>query len=102
MLSAAPSADPEATFAALMEKYVRQLLVSEPSATGGSGGEVHIQLADALLPDTSLSLTRVSGGWQLQANSGNAASREALQRYAPSLVQRFARLSLGTLEITLN
>ncbi len=95
---AAPAADPEAAFAALVERHIRELLVSE-SGAAGAGGEVRIRLSEAALPDTALSLSRVAGGWQLRADCGNAASRQALQRYAPSLVARFAARALGELQV---
>lgn len=95
---AAPAADPEAAFAELVERHIRELLVSE-SGTAGAGGEVRIRLSEAALPDTALSLSRVAGGWQLRADCGSAASRQALQRYAPSLVARFAARALGELQV---
>jgi hypothetical protein len=88
----------EPTFAELVEKHVRRALAS---ADDGPGGEIQIELSDAALPGTALSLRRTSEGWQLLAISGNKRSREMLARFAPALVARFAECSLGRLQVSL-
>ena len=95
-VAAAP--DPDLTFAELLERHVRRTLATNSTARPG-GDEIRIELTDAVLPDTALSLRRNSRGWSLLAVTGNRDSLERLDRFAPALVQRFAAASLGDLEI---
>lgn len=89
---------PDLTFAELVEKHVRRALAS--ATDDGAGGEMQIELSDAVLPGTALSLRRTPQGWQLLATSGNKQSRETFVRFAPALVARFAQCSLGRLQIS--
>ena len=97
----AAAAAPDPTFAELLVKHIRRALVSADAADD-SGGEVRLEMSDAVLPGTVLSLRRTEEGWQLHAVTANAASRETLTRFAPTLVERFARGSLGQLRISLD
>jgi len=92
------AAAPDMTLAELVEKHIRRMLASKPTA-GAPGGEVRIELSDVVLPETALSLRRTADGWQLVASSQNRNSREALTRFAPALVARFAQSSLGRLQV---
>jgi len=96
----AAAAAPDPTFAELMVKHIRRALVSADAADD-SGGEIHLEMSDAVLPGTVLSLRRTDDGWQLHAVTANAESRETLTRFAPTLVERFAQGSLGQLRISL-
>jgi hypothetical protein len=94
----AAAADPEPTFAELIERHVRRTLATR--ATGRhESDEVRLELTDAVLPDTSLSLRRSSAGWQLTAVTGDRGSLERLEQFTPALVERFANASLGSLEV---
>ena len=94
----AATADPEPTFAELIERHVRRTLATQ--ATGqGTSDEVRLELTDAVLPETQLSLKRSPAGWQLLAVTGHRDSLERLEEFAPALVKRFANASLGALEV---
>ena len=84
----------------LIEKHVRQLLVSD-SARSGAGREVRVmlRLADSMLPGTDLMLTRGDAGWELRAEANSAAALDALHDCAPALVERFAAGGLGKLSV---
>jgi hypothetical protein len=97
----AAAAAPDPTFAELMVKHIRRALVSADAADD-SGGEVSLEMSDAVLPGTVLSLRRTEEGWQLHAVTANAESRQTLTRFAPTLVERFAQGSLGQLRISLD
>lgn len=96
----APAA-PDPTFAELMVKHIRRALISA-DATEDSGGEIRLEMSDSVLPSTVLSLRRTGDGWQLHAVTANPESRQALTRFAPTLVARFAQSSLGELRISLD
>jgi len=97
----AAAATPDPTFAELMVKHIRRALVSSDAAAD-SGGEIRLEMSDAVLPGTVLSLRRTEEGWQLHAVTANAESRQTLTRFAPTLVERFAQGSLGQLRISLD
>lgn len=97
----AAAAAPDPTFAELMVKHIRRALVSAEAADD-SGGEVRLEMSDAVLPGTVLSLRRTEEGWQLHAVTANPESRRTLSRFAPALVERFAQGSLGQLRISLD
>jgi len=99
--SPAAAAAPDPTFAELMVKHIRRALVSA-DASDDSGGEIHLEMSDTVLPSTTLSLKRTEEGWQLHAVTANPESRETLARFAPTLVARFAESALGRLQISLD
>jgi hypothetical protein len=96
----ATASAPDLTFAELVEKHVRRVLASE-RASSTSGGEMCIELTDAVLPGMALSLRRTTAGWQLVASGKNPQARDTLQEFAPALVARFERCALGRLDISL-
>lgn len=93
------SAAPQATLADLIEKHVRQLLVSRPEPGAVATGQMRLTLSDDLLPDTELWLSQEAGGWHLRAETGNAESHASLKANAQSLVERFADTRLGYIEV---
>ena len=96
--AAGAAAEADGSLAELFERHVRRALLavgSDPS----SGEEIRIELSDAVLPGTALSLRRATGGWQLLVSGDNRQSLERIARHGPSLVKRFASASLGSLEI---
>lgn len=97
---AAPAGAPEPSIAELIEKHVRRALASV-DARSSTNGEVRIELSDAVFPGTALSLQRTAEGWQLTATADNRQSLDKLNDFAPALVERFARASLGHLRVSL-
>jgi hypothetical protein len=97
---AAPAGAPEPSIAELIEKHVRRALASV-EARSSTNGEVRIELSDAVFPGTALSLQRTAEGWQLTATADNRQSLDKLNHFAPALVERFARASLGHLRVSL-
>jgi hypothetical protein len=97
---AAAAGSPDPSIAELIEKHVRRALASV-EARSSTDGEVRIELSDAVFPGTALSLKRTSEGWQLTATADNRQSLDKLNHFAPSLVERFARASLGHLRVCL-
>lgn len=84
----------------LIEKHLRQLLVSESARTGeGREARVMLRLSDATLPGTDLMLTRGEAGWELRAEVASTTARDALHECAPDLIERFAAGGLGKLSI---
>jgi hypothetical protein len=98
MQAAAAAADPEPTFAELVERHVRRMLAAQATSRQDSD-EVRLELTDAVLPQTELSLRRSPDGWQLLAVTGDRGSLERLEEFAPALVRRFASASLGSIEV---
>ena len=89
----------DATLAQLLEQHIRSLMVAQASDSSGSQ-TVRLELSNAVLPETILSLRRNSNGlWHLTASSRSRVSLELLGRNAPELVDRFAQASLGSLEV---
>jgi hypothetical protein len=98
--ASAPTA-PDLSIAELIEKHVRRALASQEARRTSAGGEVRLELSDAVLPGAALSLRRTADGWQLSATADNKQSLERLNEFAPALVRRFAQASLGRLEISI-
>ena len=96
--TAAAVADPGPSIAELIERHVRRTLAAR-STGAGSTEEVHLELTDAVLPETQLSLKRGPSGWQLLAVTGRRSSLERLEEFAPQLIKRFAHACLGCLEV---
>jgi hypothetical protein len=98
MQAPAATADPEPTFAELVERHVRRSLATRATSRQESD-EVRLEMTDAVLPETQLSLRRSPDGWHLLAVTGDRGSLERLEQFAPALVKRFANASLGSLEV---
>jgi hypothetical protein len=92
---------PDPSIAELIEKHVRRALASL-EARSSTDGEVRIEFSDAVFPGTALSLKRTSEGWHLNATADNRQSLDKLNQFAPALVERFARASLGQLRVSLD
>jgi hypothetical protein len=95
----ASPAPPAAGLADLIEKHVRQLLVSESARSGGADARILLRLADSVLPGTDLTLTRGANGWELRADVMTASARDALERCAPDLAKRFGESGLGEIQL---
>ncbi|WP_222564092.1 hypothetical protein [Novilysobacter antarcticus] len=85
-------------FAELLERHVRQLAVSEGSASTDDG-HVLLRLADSTLAGTDLLLSRTSDGWLLRADVRSRDSFDAIQQAGSELSDRFAQRGLGALTI---
>ncbi|QOY63536.1 hypothetical protein INQ40_04680 [Lysobacter sp. H21R4] len=85
-------------FAELLERHVRQLAVSEGSASS-EDGQVLLRMADTTLAGTDLLLSRTSDGWLLRADVRSRDSFDAIQQAGSQLSERFAQRGLGALTI---
>ncbi len=84
--------------AELIEKHLRQLLVSDSArSAGGRDAQVMLRLSDSVLPGTDLLLTRGVSGWELRAEVASASASETLRECMPDLIKRFEAGGLGTL-----
>lgn len=95
--AAAPPA-PAPALAELIERHVRQLLVSE-TATSARGGDVLLRMSDAALPGTDIWLRRTERGWKVRADVRSRDSYDAIVAGRERLVKRFAERGLGELDI---
>ena len=86
----------------LMEKHVKQLLVSESSSRRDDKLSVMLNMTDAVLPGTQLTLTQTDAGWRLDSQSTSTASYRAIRDLAPELQARFAERGLGELTLDVN
>jgi hypothetical protein len=97
--AAAAPGGPDPAIAELIERHIRRALASvDPES---QDGEIRIELSDAVFPGTALSLKRTADGWQLTATADNRQSLDELNQFAPDLVERFEKASLGRLHVTL-
>ena len=97
--AAAAPGGPDPAIAELIERHIRRALASvDPES---QDGEIRIELSDAVFPGTALSLKRTADGWQLTATADNRQSLDELNQFAPDLVERFEKASLGRLQVTL-
>lgn len=88
-----------AAVAQLLEKHVRQLLVSETRSARGDTPEVMLNLTDAVLPGTKITLSQTEAGWKLASSSTSTSSYRAIQELGPALQERFAARGLGELDL---
>jgi hypothetical protein len=88
-----------AAVAQLLEKHVRQLLVSETRSARGDTPEVMLNLTDAVLPGTKITLSQTEAGWKLASSSTSTSSYRAIQELGPALKERFAARGLGDLDL---
>lgn len=96
--NATSQANPTA-FAELIERHVRQLLVSQGGLDSRGEGQVMLRMSDATLPGTDLMLTRTADGWTLRADVRSRDSYDAIRRAMPELTRRFAERHLGALTV---
>lgn len=98
--AAAASANLAPALAELVQKHVRQMLVSDPrGGRGGRSREVLLRMQNDVLPGTDLWLTQTENGWQLRADVRSRDAYDTLLANQEELVQRFAEGSLGKLTI---
>lgn len=92
----APSFHP-AVFAQLLEKHVRQLLVSSPDT--GQPTQVMLSFSDEALPGTQITLAQTEKGWALKSQTSSDNAYRTMQSLAPQLKERFAQRGLGQLQL---
>lgn len=97
--AAAAPGGPDPAIAELIERHIRRALASVDAES--QDGEIRIELSDAVFPGTALTLKRTADGWQLNATADNRQSLDELNHFAPDLVERFEKASLGRLHVTL-
>jgi hypothetical protein len=97
--AAAAPGGPDPAIAELIERHIRRALASVDAES--QDGEIRIELSDAVFPGTALTLKRTADGWQLTATADNRQSLDELNHFAPDLVERFEKASLGRLHVTL-
>lgn len=85
--------------AELVQKHIRQMLVSDPRSSRGRSREVLLRMQNDVLPGTDLWLTQTDGGWQLRADVRSRDAYDTLLANQDELVQRFADSALGKLSI---
>jgi hypothetical protein len=97
--AAAASTSLAPALAELVQKHVRQMLVSDPRSGRGGSREVLLRMQNDVLPGTDLWLTQTENGWQLRADVRSRDAYDTLLANQDELVQRFADGALGKLTI---
>lgn len=97
--TAAASGNVAPALAELVQKHVRQMLVSDPRSSRGRSREVLLRMQNDVLPGTDLWLTQTSDGWQLRADVRSRDAYDTLLANQDDLIQRFADGALGKLSI---
>lgn len=85
--------------AELLEKHVKQMLVSDSRGTRLRSREVLLRMQSDILPGTDLWLTQTRNGWQLRADVRSRDAYDTLLANQDELIQRFADSALGELSI---
>jgi hypothetical protein len=83
----------------LLQKHVRQMLVTDPRSARGRPREVLLRMQNDALPGTDLWLTRTDDGWRLRADVSSRDAYDTLLEFQDELVKRFAESRLGELSI---
>lgn len=96
---AATAGNTAPTIAALLEKHVKQMLVSDPRSLRGQSREVLLRMQSDVLPGTDLWLSQTRNGWQLRADVRSRDAYDTLLANQDELIQRFADGALGELTI---
>lgn len=83
----------------LIQKHVRQMLVTDPRSARGRSREVLLRMHNDAMPGTDLWLTRTDDGWRLRAEVSSRDAYDLLLEHQGDLVRRFADSHLGELSI---
>lgn len=94
-----PAAVNNAALIDLIEKHVRQLMISEGGLSYRPTSKIILRLTKHTLAETDLHLSRTDSGWRLQANARSADAFRAIEEFTPDLAERFVDQSLGTIEV---
>lgn len=97
--AAATAGNTAPALAALLEKHVKQMLVSDPRSLRGQSREVLLRMQSDVLPGTDLWLSQTRNGWQLRADVRSRDAYDTLLANQEELIQRFADGALGELTI---
>ena len=87
-----------ASFAALLERHVRAMLVSS-EGLDRCGAQMLLRLDGDELGGTDLLLTRTGEGWLLEATARNQSVLDAIRDTAGELEESFDTHNLGTLAV---
>ncbi|MET0225749.1 MAG: hypothetical protein ABW187_04840 [Dokdonella sp.] len=85
--------------AELIQKHVKQMLVSETRGGGARSRELLLRMQSDVLPGTDLWLTRTESGWRMRADVRSRDAYDTLLANQDDLIQRFADGALGELSI---
>jgi hypothetical protein len=87
--------------AELIQKHVKQMLVSETrgAGAGARSRELLLRMQSDVLPGTDLWLTRTDTGWRMRADVRSRDAYDTLLANQDDLIQRFADGALGELSI---
>ncbi|MEP7042846.1 MAG: hypothetical protein ABI843_07265 [Dokdonella sp.] len=85
--------------AELIEKHVKQMLVSDTRGSRLRSRELLLRMQSDLLPGTDLWLTRTDGGWKMRADVRSRDAYDTLLANQDDLIRRFADGALGELSI---
>lgn len=85
--------------AELIQKHVKQMLVSETRGSGARSRELLLRMQSDVLPGTDLWLTRTENGWRMRADVRSRDAYDTLLANQNDLIQRFADSALGELSI---
>ena len=85
--------------AELVEKHVKQMMVSDLRGSRLRAREVLLRMQDDVLPGTDLWLARTATGWSLRADVRSRDAYDALIAGSGDLIRRFADGALGDLTI---
>jgi hypothetical protein len=94
-----PAPSMPARLAELIERHLKQLLISAPATDATGRREVMLRMSDSVFPDTDLWLSATSEGWRLRVDARSALSRDLVDAVGAQLVERFASAGLGALAI---
>ncbi len=93
------AASQSAGLAELIEKHVRQMLVSSGGLHEHRDGKLMLRLGDEVFPDTVFTLSKSAGGWLLQTQSKSPDTWREISRMSPALTERFDTGGLGKLTV---
>ncbi len=85
--------------AELIQKHVKQMLVSDTRGSGPRSRELLLRMDSDVLPGTDLWLTRTDSGWRMRADVRSRDAYDTLLANQDDLIQRFADSALGELSI---
>lgn len=85
--------------AELIQKHVKQMLVTDTRGGGARSRELLLRMESDVLPGTDLWLTRTDKGWRMRADVRSRDAYDTLLANQDDLIQRFADGALGELSI---
>jgi hypothetical protein len=95
-----PSSLRDATDYKWIEKFSERMLLEVESRAADRN--VAIQLSNDLIPNAVLTLSRLNGRWQLDADTADEHAAESIENAEQALAARFAARGLGEIEINVS